>query len=233
MNHTSVTGTLNGGTREACISITSDAHLESGSTLFRAGDTIAFSEGFSIAAGAAFSALIDGSLFPDAYLVDDTPESLAVYAARYYLHADQLLLGATDSVYAFRALDAAGAAWFQVGLKWNPAGGGEWRLFVEALEEGGGWRSTENATELLLPAGWHWLEVGWTAATSASSNDGTLYLCLDDLSTGCSGFDDLDNGQGSVDSVYWGVLEVPTGDFGQFDLDDFESRAGLSIGPKP
>ena len=232
-NHAGVGGTLNGGTQEACTSVSSDADVASGSNLFRAGDRVALTDGFEIAAAATFTAVIDGSLFPDAYLVDHTPDSLAIYAARYYLDADQLSLGASDSVYAFRAVDSSGVPWFQVGMKWNPMGGGERRLFVETLEEGGGVRSTENTSELVLPDGWHWLEVGWTAATSASSNDGSVYLCVDDLSTGCSGFDDLDNGEGSVDTVQWGVLEVPNGDFGQVDLDDFASRAGLGIGPEP
>ena len=230
-NHATLSGNSTGGTFEGCTTLSADVDVASGANRFRAGDAIALGDGFSVAAGASLTLEIDPALFPDAFLADDTLAGLTLLSARFYLDADALTLGAAETVYALAALGASGEPWFRVGLTWNPMGGGERRVFVEAREAGGTVRTTRGATELLLPAGWHWLEVGWTAASSPGANDGAIYLCLDDLAAGCAGFADLDNSAGAVETIHWGAKEVPTGDFGHLDLDDFQAREGLFIGP--
>jgi hypothetical protein len=47
-------------------------------------------------------------------------------------------------------------------------------------------------------------------------------------------FSSLDNDTGAIDFVRCGAVDVPThGDIGNLDLDDFESRSSLLIGPLP
>lgn len=227
--HVVASGTIPDGTYEACSSLTSDGDVVTGAVTFRAGDRVILSNGFSVAAGATFTVEIDRTLYPDAWVQDDTPDGETVYAARFYVDPSSLALGTTNRFYHFLAFDGFGGPEARVGLKRT---GTEHRLFLEVVEDDGGVVTTEGADEILLPSGWHWVEVGWTAGAGT----GSAYICLDaeEPPTGCETLSNLDNDTGAIDFVRWGAVDVPSSsDLGGIDIDDFESRRSLPIGPLP
>lgn len=228
-NHEVVTGSITGGPFTACSTLTADADLASGATTFTAGDLVILRNGFSVATGAALTVEIDRDLYPDAWVQDDTPDGETVYAARFYIDPALLALGVGDRFFHFLAFDGGGSPQVRVGVRRT---GTERRLFLEAFEDAGTFETTEGVNELLLPTGWHWVEVGW----SAGSGNGNAYLCVDAASppTGCLELSGLDNDTGAIDFVRWGAVDVPSNtDLGDLDLDDFESRRSLLIGPLP
>ena len=227
--HEVVSGAIVPGTHEGCSTLTSDGVLAAGIATFRAGDLVILRDGFAVETGASLTIEIDRALYPDAWVQDDTPDGETVYSARFYLDPSSVALGASDRFYHFLAFDAAGDAELRVGLKQN---GTERRLFLEAIEDDDNVETTEGAGELLLANGWHWVEVGWTAG----AGDGSAFICLDAETppTGCVELSNLDNDTGAIDFVRWGAIDVPSeSELGSVDLDDFESRSSLNIGPLP
>ena len=225
-NNETVTGTLATVDVEACDTILADATI-TGAATFTAGDRVVLQNGFSVGSGASLTVAIDTSLYPDAYLQDDTPDGETVYAARFYVNPSGLTLGDTDRFQHFVARDGAGAPVLTLGIKYN-AGLAEVRAFIEAVQDNGSVRSTEvELDELVLDDAYQWLEVGFTAGAGA----GEAYLCVDSEST-CATLDNLDNGTKAVESVRWGAMGVPSSqDLGSLDVDQFESQRALMIGP--
>lgn len=227
--HEVLTGTIGAGAYVGCSTLTAEADLASGAATFTAGDLVILRDGFSVATGATLTVEIDRALYPDAWVQDDTPDGETVYAARFYIDPSQLALDEGDRFFHFLAFDGSGSPEVRVGVKRT---GTERRLFLEAFEDAGTFETTEGANELLLPTGWHWVEVGW----SAGSGNGSAYLCVDAETppSGCESLSSLDNDTGAIDFVRWGAVDVPSDtDLGDLDLDDFESRRSLLIGPLP
>jgi hypothetical protein len=224
-------GSPGAGTWEGCRRLTSTADHGAGATTYRAGEWIALANGFSIAAGASLTCEIDSALDPDEAVDDGSPSTETLFAARFYLDADGLDLLTGERLHLLTAHSADGSLRLRVGLRQVVTGGGERRLFLEVVDDQEVTLSTEGATELTLPDGWHWMEVGWAAATFDGADDGSGYLCLDDLTATCAMLTSLDNDEGSIDHVRWGAVDVPPGrDLGHVDLDEFESRRGGLIG---
>jgi hypothetical protein len=231
--HTTVSDPVLPATFTACSSLTSDADVPTGTTRFTAGDLVKLRSGFSVDSGADFTIEIDRTLYPDAWVQDDTPDGEKVYAARFYNDAAALVLEGSEEFFHFIAYDAGGNPEVRVGVKRN---GTERRLFLEAFLDNGSLVTTEGTNELLLPGdgNFHWVEVGWTASTGG--DNGSAYICVDQASppTGCPSLSSLDNDTGAIDFVRWGAVDVPSGSsIGDLDLDDFESRSSLNIGPLP
>ncbi|HUP24030.1 MAG TPA: hypothetical protein VNB06_13935 [Thermoanaerobaculia bacterium] len=227
-NHEVVTGTIAGGAFTACSTLTADADLASGATTFTAGDLVILRNGFSVATGAALTVEIDRALYPDAWVQDDTPNGETVYAARFYIDPSSLALDNGDQFLHFLAFDAGGQQRLRVVLKQVST---ERRLVLEAIDDVGGVATT---LDQLLLAGWNWVEVGWE--TSSGANDGRAFICLNAAAppTGCVELANLDNDTGAIDFVRWGAIDVPSNSsLGNLDLDDFESRRSLNIGPLP
>ncbi|HVS14795.1 MAG TPA: hypothetical protein VMV46_12780 [Thermoanaerobaculia bacterium] len=223
-NQVTATGSLS-ETLEACDTLTASGTVSTAATL-RAGDRVILRDGFNVAAGASLTVEIDRTLYPDAYLQDDTPDGETVYAARFYLDAKELTLDPGDRFIHFVARDAAGEPLVRLVIKQE---GTEVRLVLEAFEDGGGVVTTEGSIELVLPAdGYHWLEVGRVAG----AGDGSTYLCLDATMGSCVELTDLDNDAGSVHSVRWGAMDVRA-NLGTLDVDEFESQRATLIGPSP
>ena len=234
--HLAPSGNLS-GPYEACSTLATDGDVV-GATTFTAGDLVKLRNGFSVAEGASFTIEIDRDLYPDAWVQDDTPDGETVYSARFYVDPTTLnLTQDSHRFFHFIAFDAGGQPEVRVGVKRN---GTERRLFLEAFLDNGSHVTTEDTdgggpivgNEIELEVGWHWVEVGWTAG----SGDGSAYLCVDTATppNGCTPLSSLDNDTGAIDFVRWGVVDVPSNTtLGNVDLDDFESRSSLNIGPLP
>jgi hypothetical protein len=219
-NQELATGAIS-GTIEACDTLTADGTVSTAATL-RAGDRVILRSGFNVASGASLTVQIDQTLYPDAYLQDDTPDGETTYAARFYLDATSLSLGTDDRFIHFLARGAADEPLVRLVVK---KVGAELRLVLEAFEDGGGLVTTEGVTELVLPAdGYHWVEVGRVAGAT-----GMAYACIDDTMGTCVELAGLDNDGGSVHSVRWGAMDVKA-NLGALDVDEFESQRATLIG---
>lgn len=233
-NHVNVSGSVSSGTFDGCNSVTSDATVTgSGPVLFRAGERIALRSGFRVESGAELQARIEPSLYPDAYMQDDTPTGETRYAARFYVDTTQLAQAASNRFFPFVAFRDGSTIEVRVGLRWRTSAPAERRAFLEVRRDDGSFLSTENGFELTVPSGWRWIEVGWEAASAPGANDGMVYLCVDSLASGCTTVGSIDNDQASIEYVRLGAHEVPTAGSGTIDFDDFASRRSLHIGPEP
>jgi hypothetical protein len=234
-HRTLANGTDYGGTatEEACISLTADDVdvLTGAEVTFRAGEQIALGSGFSVASGASFRAVVGPEVAGSAFVESGHANAATQYWARFYVFPNELDLTGGESFLNLTASDASRDLELAVGLKRNLALA-ENRVFLQVVEDGGGLVSTEDVDELVLPDGWHQLELRWRASTGA--DDGLVEICVDDSPDGgtmCAELAGLDNDTGRIDWVRWGALEVPQGDRGTLYMDDFRAQLGGPIGP--
>lgn len=221
--------TLSGtSVHEACAHLeSSTTTVASGSATFRAGRRIALGDGFSVASGASFTAEIDSTLLPDAYVWDETPAGETHYAAGFYLDPDNLTMAGGDAFKLLSGRSSNGLEWFSLSLG-RHALINEKRLVLEARRDDGTIATTEGTTEILLPAGWHWIFVEWKATTAGSY--GYVRLYVDDLYQ--AGMGPLYNDTGTIDRVEMGAQGVDAGTSGTFNVDEFISRlAGVIESP--
>lgn len=222
-----VSGTVSDD-RSACETILATADV-SGTVELRAGKRIVLDDGFSVASGSSFAAVIDTALLGDAYLQDDNPEAETVYAVRYYVDATDMNLPASEQFEQFQAFDAAGRQQFRIVFKHNDITD-ENRIYV-AARDGSGFSSTEDGHELALPDGYQAVEVNWMAGSP-----GSLEVCVGadaNRTVGTCEALGFTNGTGQVDFVRWGAIGVDDNTTGSFDIDDFDSRRIGNIGLLP
>lgn len=224
--HEVVTGAIDPDAYTACSSLASDGALASGTTTFTAGDLVILRNGFSVAADASLTVEIDRALYPDAWVEDATPNGATSYFARFYLNADQLNLSEDGQrFYHFVAFDGARQPRLRLGIRRT---GTEKRLFLESFSDNGSMTSTEGVSELLISPGWHWVEVGWQTS-------GLARYCLDagGDGVGCILFFGIDNDEGPIAFVRWGVIDLPGPiGLGVLDIDAFDSDTAY-LGPLP
>lgn len=216
-------------TEEACVSLTAgDVDVLAGADVsFVAGERIVLGSGFSVASGASFRAAVTSSVGGSAFVESGHPANEPEVWFRFYVQAEELSLGEAGFRH-FAGYGTGGDLEVAVGLKRNLALS-ENRVFVEAVEDGGDIVSTEGGQELVLPDGWHRIELRWR--TSSGADDGEVEICVDDPPGGgamCVELTGLDTGP--IDSVRWGAVEVPPGDFGTLYMDDFRAVESGPIG---
>lgn len=213
-----ITGEVNNGTFTACSAIVTDAQLN-GTVVLEAGNSVAFQPGFSVAAGARLTATLTPALYQDAFITDTSPQYETVYAARFWVNTDDYAGSAATRFDHFLAYDAGGEPEFRVII--DQGTGAE--LFVEVFDDVGG---VAEVPPLALPiGGWHSIKVVW--ARSSGADDGSLEICVDEVT--CSSLDGLDNDTGSVHRVEWGARNLQGGDAGTLHLDKFESFRNTSL----
>jgi len=202
-----------------------------GDVTFQAGESIAIGSGFSVASGASFVAAIDPGLTGDASLEDQSPTSETRYVARFYVNLDSMSLPSSEQLQHFVGFNNAELPQFRIGFKHNDIAN-EDRLFVEIRQDNGAFLTTEGSNELEVPAGWHAIEVDWTAATGVAADNGSIVICVDDDGSrmGCEQISSVDNDLGRVEGIQWGAKEVEATTSGTFDMDDFDSRRAGPIG---
>jgi len=219
-------------TFEACNDITADnVDVTGGAVVFQAGESIILGSGFSVGSGASFTAAIDRGLTGDALVEDRNPTEETRYVARFYVNLDSMGLPSTEQMHHFVAYNSNGVVQFRLVFKHNGALG-ENRVFAEVRQDNGTFASNEGGGELEIPAGWHAVELDWTAASSNAANNGGIVVCVDDDGSrmGCEQISAVDNDQGRVNRVLWGAREVGVTTSGSFDMDDFDSRRAGPIG---
>lgn len=203
------------GTFEACRSITaSGVEVVGTGATFTAGDRIALSE-FTVGELPPFSAVIESSLYPFAFVRDLSPVAETVYVAEFALRLDSLTLGTGDRLVHFTGNEASGVSRFQVILEHS---GGQDRLVLGAREDSGLVVETPAAQHVVLPAGWN--EIAVTYETGAGT--GSVQVALNGVPQG--GLTGLNNASGLIESAEWGAVGgVFTGTSGTLELDEFSS----------
>ncbi len=219
-NHLDVTGIVTGGTYTACSSIETDAQF-TGSVVLEAGNAIAFKSGLSVEPSTTVTARLTPSLYHDAYLVDDSPQFEAVYAARFWLNTGDYTPNGATRFDHFLAYDLSGDLQFRVvvGQGTGP------EVFVETFDDAGAISSTSGSALALPIGGWHSIKVTWVQSSGA--DDGSVEVCVDE--TTCASLNALDNDAGFVDRVEWGARNLEGGAAGVLHLDEFESFRNTSL----
>ncbi|MGB3565226.1 MAG: hypothetical protein WBH85_16640 [Thermoanaerobaculia bacterium] len=185
---------------------------------FKAGEMIILKDQFSVAPTAGFTAEIEGTLTPFAYVQDNSPAAEKSYKAIFYLRLNSLSLAGGDRLEHFVGSSSNGLEQFRLVFKRN-TNLGENRLVIEAREDNKSYASTDGSNELVLPSGWNKIEIAWKAKDV--SGNGELTVSVNDGSAHLTG---LDNDQSQIDHVQWGAIGgsiIATS--GSMDLDDFSS----------
>jgi hypothetical protein len=209
----------------ACTTITAaNVEIVPPGSIFRAGEWIAFGDSFGIAPDAPFSAILDDSLIPFAYVQDDSPASEERYRGVFYLRLDQLELAEGDRLEHFVGHSADGKAQFRVVLRRNPVLP-ENRLILEARLDDGSYASTsEAAQEIWLPGGWNRIELRWTAGGGNGEFVASVQGPPFDAPANFDGLTNLENGGGRIDIVRWGVVGgLLDSTIGSLQVDQFVS----------
>jgi hypothetical protein len=209
----------------ACTTITAEnVEITPPGSTFRAGEWIALGDSFGIALDAAFTAILDEVLIPFAYVQNDSPASEMSYRAVFYLHLGHLELVVGDHVEHFVGYSADGKAQFRVVLRRNPVLP-ENRLILEARLDDGSYASTsETAQEIWLPEGWNRIELRWTAGGGNGEFVASVQGPPFDAPPNFDGLTDLENAEGRIDSVRWGVVGgVLDSTAGSLQVDQFVS----------
>ncbi len=215
---------------EACASISADnvEITSSGNVTFRAGSSITLGDGFEVQPDAEFSAVIEQSLTPYAYLQDNSPLADRRYRLRFYIRPDLLSLGTGDEFDLFRAYGGPNNLHLRVILR---EVSGESKLALAVREDSGAFVATPPGSEIQLTSGWHAFELDWKASDPFQDN-GYLDLWLDGQPL--TGFGNLDNDLGQIDFVRWGLVEgIDASTTGIVDLDEFVSQRRDYIGLLP
>jgi hypothetical protein len=213
-------------TEEGCLTLTAaDVDITAGSVTFKAGDSMTFQNGFSVASGASFTATIDPGMTGRAYVQDDSPSAETLYRARFYVDLSSLSPGSSDSFDHFTAFSNSGATQFELRLEDS---GANIALVVGALD--GGSFSTVTA-DSSLPSTYFAVEFEWKA--SDGSSNGHLDVWVD--GSPVTGLGSLDNESGQIDYVRWGAVDgVESTTTGTMKLDEFVSqRSSSTIGTLP
>lgn len=204
------------GAFSGCTSLEASGVQVSGTGVtFTAGRTIVLGEGFSVASGAPFTAILDPSIYRWASVRDNSPAGETAYRASFRLRLDDLVVADGDQLLHFAGYSNTGLLQLGLSVKYNTTLG-ENRLVLAAREDDGGLVETPFGAEVALPAGWNQIELDWLAG------GGFLRVFLDGVFF--ASLEGLDNDLGRIDSVQWGLV---SGDgastSGKVQLDDFYS----------
>jgi hypothetical protein len=166
-------------------------------------------------------ALIDsnGSI----YVVDNTPNSLPSYRARFHFDPNTITMSNGNSHYILYGYSGSLIVVRIEFLRSN----GYYLLRVHILADGNSWRTTNWIYITDAP---HAVEISWLASSAVGANNGSLTLWLDGMQR--SNLSGIDNDTHRIDSARLGALDgIDYGTRGTYYFDTFESRRVSYIGP--
>jgi hypothetical protein len=192
----------------ACDTIsTGDPTTVSGTVTLTAGTSISFGNGFSVTSGSDFTAAIDATLTPFAWVQDDSPANETTYSAEFSVNADNLTIASGEVLKHFVAY-SGGTEQLQVLIDSGK------NVLLKVRRDNGTYASS---TSLPLAAGWNEIDVTWEAAASASAS-----LAVNN--GGPATVTAIDNDTGRIASVRWGAVGGTVDSTSGFMyLDDFTS----------
>jgi regulation of enolase protein 1 (concanavalin A-like superfamily) len=158
------------------------------------------------------------------YVTDDSPTSEPRYHMRFYFDPNTISMANGNAHSIFYGYSDAPAVVLRVEFRFFS---GQYQLRVALLNDGTTWKNSSWFTISDAP---HIVELFWTAATGAGTNNGGLTLFLDDVLKAV--LNSVDNDTRRIDSVRLGpVAGIDTGTRGIYYFDAFESRRQTYIGP--
>lgn len=191
--------TFSGDSAFACDSVTAnDVEIISPGATFRAAQAIVLGDGFSVASGVDFTALVDpfaNQFF--AWVENDTPFAEMTYMASFDLNLDSVTLAGGDDLGHLNGYSANGDLQFRAVLRRNMALT-EDRLVLFARDGG---VMVADPVEFLLPAGYRNIQISW----SAGAVDGEFLASIDGAPL--SGRTDLENDASRIAYVRWGAVD--------------------------
>lgn len=212
-------------TQGACETLAADhATVQSPAAVtFLAGYRVSLGAGFGVERGANFAVSLDPGRVRGGFVRDDSPAAEPHYAVSFYVNADGLTLGGSEQLLILEAVGPLGRDWFTLNMQFDSASSQK-TLYAEAASGG----ATATSGAFTVNPGWQRVELEWRAADSGAAN-GSLSVTRDGASQ--PGLSGLDNANGRIESVRWGVLNALPVTGGQLDLDEFVSRRAGPIGP--
>jgi hypothetical protein len=146
---------------EACKDVVVGATVDpEGELVLRAGRSVAFLDGFSVAAGGELVAGTTGAWDPG-YVVDDSAEGMAEIDVEWFAKFDGSRMAPGQRIVILE-LDAGGGHEVLVWYEEGEAGGWAWLEVVESGDAVG-----VSAREAVGP-GWHEVELHWRSGTLAT-----------------------------------------------------------------
>jgi hypothetical protein len=180
---------------QGCDSVIADSDFVvtgTGDATITAGRKIVFGSGFRVESGATFTAQIDASLLPVAYVQDNSPNAETAYNLEFHVNFDGIDLDGGDELEHFTAHSADGIEQIKLIVRQNAS----LEMVLAVLEDDGA--LTETVPQVLQP-GWNKIVMNWTASTDATAslvvNQGAP-LTLSGLNTDSR----------RIDFVRWGVV---------------------------
>jgi subtilisin family serine protease len=157
------------------------------------------------------------------YVSDTTPSALTGYHARFAYAPNGLTITSGRTHDLLQVLDGANTAQASVQVTKNAAGSYQVRASVRSgtSTRTTAWYTITNAT--------HAIEIGWSAATTASGTNGSMTLWIDGAAKETVA--SLRNGTARVETARLGPQSLVSGISGTEYLDGFSSTRGSYIGP--
>lgn len=190
---------------------------------FSAGYRVGLGTGFRVEQGAEFAVSVAPSRVRGGFVRDDSPSAEPHYAVRYSMNADNLTLDTGERLVLLEAEDHLGRPWLSLVMRYDSPTNSK-RLSVTTPD---GAASADSA-EFEVMNGWQAIELEWRASESGKAN-GRIWVTRNGVAQ--PDLTGLDNEDGRIDSVRWGVLNALDTTDGHLDLDDFVSRRAGPIGP--
>ena len=148
--------------QEGCDTITAGGSTTgttvSGTVTFTAGTSMTFTNGFSVASGSDFTAAIDATLTPFAWVQDDSPSNETTYSAEFWVNADALTMGGS-----FKHFVAYSGSPAQLWVIINNSK----QAVLEVRDDAGVYHAS---TPISLGSGYQQIGVSWEAASSATAS---------------------------------------------------------------
>ncbi len=204
------------GDLEACRTLIVGGVEVDAAAIFVAGETVALGEGFSVAAGASLTVVLDG-LMPALFaaVTSGAPIAERTFSARFHLRLDGLSLAEGEQLDHLTAVDADGGEVFRLILRRQAD---QNLLVLGARQDGGGEILTPAGQEVAVPAGWNLVELEWRAG----AGDGQLRLALNQGAF--AGLTDLANDLAEVERFRWGAVDGAfDGSPGRLEVDGFSA----------
>jgi hypothetical protein len=195
--------------QEGCDTITAgNGTSVSGTVTFTAGTAIAFTNGFSVANGSDFTAAIDATLTPFAWVQDDSPNNEVSYSAEFYIDPNTLSITGGDTFEHFVAYSGA-TPQLRVVMQSGPS------LVLQVRDDAGTYHSTSAVG--LSTSTFNKVAITWEAAASATAS-----IAVNDGSA--ASVSGIDTDARRIAFVRWGAIGGAVGSAsGAMYLDDFVS----------
>jgi hypothetical protein len=210
-------GTFQGDSTIACDSLmASNVQIVAPGATLKAGNVVRLGNGFSVAAGATLTTVVDSQFVSSfAYVQNASPVGEDSYLGHFSINLSPLTMVSGEIIHHLKGYSAAGVVQFRASLQRNVADT-ENHLVIAVRKDDG--TLEQLPTGFLLPAGYNRVTLWWRAG----NGDGQFLAGINGAAP--SGLTNLINDTSRIDYVRWGAVDGSlSSSTGSFYLDDFWS----------